>query len=193
MQLPGNYARELLNPRNNYLLPGFFSDQEEQKKVLVSEIQQKYIILREAYRATKPLPQQIASYKTKAVALGRFLLTEIPWAHWPNYLHRTIEHVQEIMMKKGSIGALSAEGSEANNKQTRMYRSLRSRTDSPFNSMTDVLQLGWLVGSKVLQKLASVSIRKYQCSNCGESGHSKRTCLINPSEDSVGSELTNYE
>ena len=91
--------------------------------------------------------------------------------------------MQEILRKKGSAGALSAEGSEANNKQTRMYRTLRSRTDSALNSMTDVLQLGWLVGSRALQNLAEVSIRKYKCSNCGVIGHSKRTCVSNSSSE----------
>ena len=106
------------------------------------------------------------------------MLQYVPWAHWTDYFHHTVEHVQEIIESKGSTGALSAEGSEANNKQTRMYRLLRSRTNSSYNSMSDVLQLGWLVGSKNLQKLGSVSIRKYQCSGCGEAGHSIRTCSV---------------
>ena len=118
LQIPGNYAMELLHPRNKDLLPGFFTDNEKDKKVIIHEIQRMYTILRETYRATKPLPQQTDNYKDDAIRLGRYLNTIIPWASWPNYNHRTFEHVQEIIRKKGSAGALSAEGSEANNKQT---------------------------------------------------------------------------
>ena len=110
--------------------------------------------------------------------LGRQRLKDFPWANWPNYLHRTIEHVQKIIETKGSLGALFAEGSEGNNKQTRLFRSLRSRTSSAANSMDDFLQLCWLLGSKKLQKHSETSVRAYHCSKCGECEHSSRTCPV---------------
>ena len=183
LQIPGNYARELLDLSQNHLLSDFLSVEDTHNRELISDINGRFIHLRSTYRATKPLPQYVSQYKCDAVCWGRYVKSKLPWAGWPNYFHRIIEHVQEIIIKKGSTGALSAEGSEANNKQTRMYRSLRSRTDSPANSMADVLQLGWLVGSRELQKLGSVSIRKYRCGNCGESGHSKRSCSASLQED----------
>ena len=45
--------------------------------------------------------------------------------------------------------------------------------------MEDVLELGWLVKSKPLQKLAETSKHQYLCSNCGDERHSKRSCPRN--------------
>ena len=91
LQIPGNYARELMHPRNKDLLPGFFTDAaEKDKKVIIHEIQRMYTILRETYRATKPLPQQTDNYKDDAIRLGRYLNTIIPWANYLG-LNLTIE------------------------------------------------------------------------------------------------------
>ena len=179
LQLPGNYAREILAEGNGNLLPDFLDGRHAFNKRCLREIIRQFRWLRMVYRAKIPNKDDVASYKQKAVQLGRQLIQVFPWASWPNYLHRIFEHVQQIIEEKGSVGSLSAEGSEANNKQTRLFRTLRSCTFSADSSMEDVLELGWLVTSKPLQTLAETSKRQYLCSNCGDEGHSKRSCPRN--------------
>ena len=123
------------------LLLGFHDEVPEDEKahiVHLKEIQELYSTIRSIYRATKPKPDDIQGYKVIAMDLGRKLLINFKWANWTNYLHRTIEHVQQILSERGSTGAFSTEGSEANNKQTRMYCLLRSRTSNAANSMDDI-------------------------------------------------------
>ena len=85
--------------------------------------------------------------------------------------------MQELIEKHGSFGALSAEGVEAGNKQVRLFRTLYSRTSSVQLSMEDIIELSWLVSDKTLQRISKTSTRSYVCGNCGEEGHSRRTCL----------------
>ena len=51
--------------------------------------------------------------------MEKMLIEHFDYAPWPNYLHKVIEHVQEILADPegpGSIGAFSGEGNEAGNK-----------------------------------------------------------------------------
>ena len=76
---------------------------------------------RKVYRANEPMkdfPHDVLQYKVKAVEMGRQSMDEFGYAAWPNYLHKTIEHMQEIIVNPDgvmSVGALS-EGNEAGNK-----------------------------------------------------------------------------
>ena len=175
LQLPGNYVREMLSDKNINLLPNFLRSTEGSKAL--KEIIQEYNWLRKVYRAKNPDPRDVSVYKERVVALAKHLLKEFPWALWPNYFHRVVEHVQELIEKHGSVGALSAEGVEAGNKQVRLFRTLFSCTSSAQLSMEDIIQLSWLVSSKTLQKISRTSTRSYVCGKCGEEGHSTRTCL----------------
>ena len=158
------------------MLPDFLSEEQTEEKKALKEVNQQYCELRRVYRARHPRKQEVLVYKENAVKMGQKLIKKFPWARWPNYLHRVIEYVQEIIEKKGSTGAFRAEGSEGNNKQTLLFRMLRSRTSSAASSMEDVLKICWLVTSKKLQRIAKTSTRSYCCSNCGDNGHSVRTC-----------------
>ena len=137
LQLSGNYAREILAEGNGNLLPDFLDGRHAFNKRCLREISRQLRCLRMVYRAKTPDKDDVASYKQKAVQLGRQLIQVFPWPSWPNYLRRIFEHVQQIIEEKGSVGSLSAEGSKANNKQT-----LRRRKFSADSSMEDVLELG---------------------------------------------------
>ena len=128
LQLPGNYVREILSDKIVCLLhvSHFLGSIEGSKAP--KDILQQYNWLRRVYRAKNPDPVDVSVYKKKAVALAKLLLKEFPWALWPNYFHWVVEHVQELIEKHGSVGALSAEDVEAGNKQVRLFRTLYSRT-----------------------------------------------------------------
>ena len=147
------------------MLPDFLYGRHAFNKRCLREIIRQFRWLGMVYRAKTPNKDDVASYKQKAVQLGRQLIQVFPWASWPNYLHRIFEHVQQ----------------KANNKQTLLFRTLRSSTFSALadSSMEDVSELGWLVTSKPLQKLAETSKRQCLCSNCGDERHSKRSCPRN--------------
>ena len=139
LQLLGNYVREILSDKNVCLLSDFLGSIEGSKAL--KDILQQYNWFRRVYRAKNPDPVDVSVYKKKAVALAKLLLKEFPWALWPNYFHRVVEHVQELIEKHGSVGALSAKGVEAGNKQVRLFRTLYLRTSSAQLSMEDIIEL----------------------------------------------------
>ena len=131
--------REILSDKNVCLLSDILGNTEGSKAL--KDIFQQYNWLRRVYRAKNPDPVDVSVYKKKDVALAKLLLKDFPWALWPNYFHQVVEHVQVLIEKHGSVGALSAEGVEAGNKQVRLFRILYSRTSSAQLSMEDIIEL----------------------------------------------------
>lgn len=120
-------------------------------------------------------------YKLCAVDMGQLLLTNFEYVHWPNYLHKIIEHTEQLIddpSGPGAIGSFSSEGNEAVNKLFRRFRKNLSRRGSTYGSLCDVLKLRWLYSSKALAKLAEKEYKKNKCSLCFQSGHNRRTCPL---------------
>lgn len=70
-------------------------------------------------------PQDVANYKKVAVEIGQMLIDNFGYCLWPNYLHKVIEHMQEIIQHEdgpGTVGGLSGEGNESGNKSFRHFR-----------------------------------------------------------------------
>nr|XP_054766947.1 V(D)J recombination-activating protein 1-like [Lytechinus pictus] len=147
----------------------------------LSSVLEKFRSLRKVYRALKPVRDKVTKCKVTAVKMGRELLDNFGYVMWPNYLHKLIEHVQDILDVPDSIGALSGEGSEAANKLFRHLRKYASRSTVE-ESLREVLWFHWMYTSPKLRALRATSLvkRKYHCSICGE-GHSKLTCPSTPS------------
>jgi hypothetical protein len=98
---------------------------------------------------------------------------------WPNYLHKVIEHVQEIIEDRegvGSVGMLSGEGNECGNKVFRHFRKMLSRRTCAIDSLRDVLYLHWLYSSPKLQFIGKIHSTQKRCSKCLGLGHNMRTC-----------------
>ena len=118
-------------------------------------------------------------YKKTAVQMGQLLMEHFSFARWPDYLHKIIEHVQEILEDPngpGSIGAFSSEGNEAGNKLLRLFRKNYSNRGDSYKGLEDVIKLHWLYSSLTLETLATVEHRRYRCSKCLEFGHNKNNC-----------------
>lgn len=111
--------------------------------------------------------------------MGQMLIDNFGYCPWPNYLHKVIEHVQEIIQHEdgpGTVGGLSGEGNEGGNKIFRHFRMHLSRRGDSYGLLRDVLWLHWLYTSPALQRLASVVHTQHRCSVCFQVGHNKRTC-----------------
>ncbi|XP_033635628.1 V(D)J recombination-activating protein 1-like [Asterias rubens] len=177
LMMPGNFARDLFNHTkvDNFL--SLIPDEDRKQKL--KEILNIFVCLRKVYRSTHPNQEDVCLYKDKAVEMGRLLLVNFTYVGWPNYLHKIIEHVQEIIQDPegpGAVGTISGEGNEAANKLFRELRGHFSRKTDESQSLKDIIWYHWLYTSPKLRRISHVKARKYQCSNCNELGHNARSC-----------------
>lgn len=177
--LPGNYAKLLFDPKNEEHFLSLIPD--ETHKENLASVLRMFQSLRSVYRATEPTtsPDAVNTYKNRAVEMGKLLILHFPYAPITNYLHKIVEHVQEIIDDPHgihSVGALSSEGNEAGNKVFRKLRKSHARTSSPVQCLRDIMWLHWLYTSPKLRTLAAVHRNKQRCSNCHMLGHNWKTC-----------------
>nr|AJO68011.1 RAG1L [Branchiostoma belcheri] len=188
LMMAGNYARELFKAEHADKLVALV-DKPDRKSALV-EVLAKFRQLRKVYRANWPLndmSDEVRQYKAKAVEMANDLKTHFPYAPCTNYLHKVIEHVQELIEHPsgvGSVGALSSEGNEAGNKLFRQLRLGHARKGNTYNGLRDVLCTHWLYTSKTLRDKAAVTERSLCCGRCGGVGHNVRTCTADIESDS---------
>ena len=177
----GNYARVLFDKEHENdiiaLIPGKRAD-------LVRQLLDQFRPLRSVYRARNPIKDmadEVSQFKTKAVSMGAFLIENFHYVAWPNYLHKVIEHTQEIIEHPGgpgTVGGLSGEGNEGGNKVFRQFRRDLSRKCSTESSLVDVLKMHWLYSCRPLQQISKVSLQERSCSWCRSSGHYNTTCKL---------------
>ena len=181
LMMPGNYARTLFTTDHSILLSLICNDERKKK---LSEIVCLFNELRTVYRCLNPLadiPDNVFNYKRTALKMAGILLQDFDYVSWPNYLHKIIEHVQELICHPDgvkSVGSLSSEGNEAGNKLFRLFRKNIARRGSTYGGLVDVLNYHWLYSSKVLGKLAEVEHRKNKCSLCHLNTHIRRNCPL---------------
>ena len=123
LMMPGNYSRVLFDESNTDIILQIIPDEDIKQNLKV--VFQKFRFLRKVYRARHPEKEDVANYKSVAVEMGKLLIKHFNYANWPNYLHKIIEHVQEILEDPNgprSIGAFSGEGNEGGNKLFRLFR-----------------------------------------------------------------------
>ena len=180
LMMPGNYARTLFDSKSESIVCEQIANPE--KRLAMSKVLSQFRELRKIYRAKSPksmYPQEVRLYKANAVDMGKFILEHYSYVDWPNYLHKIIEHVQELIEHEsgpGSIGMFSSEGNEGGNKVFRHFRKHLSRKGDVLGGLKDVLQLHWLYSSKTLQELSSVTHKQNRCSVCFEAGHKRNNC-----------------
>ena len=91
---PGNHARVIFNKENEEVIIGLIDD-GEQYDILIS-ILDNFQFMQSVYCAIKPDPLYVAICKKIAVEVGEPVKTHSNVACQPTYLHKHIEHVQEI-------------------------------------------------------------------------------------------------
>ncbi len=176
LMMVGNFARELFKEKNEKVILEFLDETDRADFAVALG---KFRDLQAVYSATEPDPINIASFKAKAVSFGKFVLETYPWANWPNYMHKLIEHGQEIMQKYGTLAGMSSEGNEALNKVFRKYIRDNSFQGNMKISLENVLTTTWLSSSQELIRLSSYTGSSHVCSICHTSGHNKKTCEQN--------------
>ena len=181
LMMPGNYARVLFDKNNTedvlFLIPS------DEKKKLLALILEKFRFLRKIYRSNHPLAEyrnEVDRYKAVAIEMAKLLIEHFQYVQWPNYLHKVIEHPQEIILHPdgpGTIGGISGEGNEAGNKVFRTMRQNLTKKSGVKDSLLGVLKLHWLYSSPKLRKVGKVVTEKRVCSLCLRQGHNIRTCM----------------
>ena len=181
LMMPGNYARSLFSTPHTILLRLI---ENEDRRERLSVVLEKFNELREVYRCLCPMkdiPEKVHLYKQNSVAFGQLLIQNFQYADWPNYLHKVIEHVQQLILDPngpGSVGAFSSEGNECGNKLFRHFRKNLSRRGSVVGSLRDVLHVHWLYSCPKLVNIAEIQRRKNKCSKCLSEDHIIRNCPL---------------
>ena len=111
LMMPGNYARTLFDSKHENAVCELIVDPD--RKALMTELLCQFRRLRTIYRAKSPktdYPEEVKLYKMSAVKMGKFLLENYSFVEWPNYLHKVIEHVQDLEASVCSVAkVMSAE------------------------------------------------------------------------------------
>ena len=164
LMMPGNYSRMLFDESNESHILSLIKNYE--KKTQISNLLTKFRCMRKIQRAVNPreqYPEDTKSYKETAVSFGQSLLNDFSYAKWPNYIHKVIEHVQELIEAEngpGTVGGLSGEGNEGGNKIFRHFRKNLARKGDTYGALRDVLWVHWLYSSPKLVSLAMKSHSK---------------------------------
>ncbi|KAK3089575.1 hypothetical protein FSP39_004762 [Pinctada imbricata] len=178
LMMPGNYARAIFDSKNENSVLDLIEDDERKCKVRL--LLQKFRFMRMIYRAVDPkvqYPSETKMYKETAIEFGKILINDFDYAKWPNYIHKVIEHVQELNENgPGTVGGLSSEGNEGGNKIFRHFRKNLARRGSTYGGLRDVLWGHWLYSSPSLTKLSAKSKSEQRCSACRSLGHNIRNC-----------------
>lgn len=188
LMMPGNYARVMFDPSNASCLLDLITDRK--KRESLGEVLDLFRQMRTVYRANNPtqnFQEEVRAFEINAVKMGRKIIENFEYARWSNYLHKIIEHTQELIQEDDgimSVGALSGEGNEAGNKLFRLFRKNPARKGKTMHGLIDVLILHWLYSSPKLRGLAEVYHKQTRCTNCHELGHNLRTCKIPDVENS---------
>ena len=158
--LPGNYARILFSQKNEKHILHLLKSEEQKQNF--GKLLTYLRFMNKIFSSNKPkqeFPDEWMLFKSKAIEFGKLLISCFPYARWSNYVHKTIEHVQEVIEIHGTLRAFSGEGNEAGNNATN-----HSRKSGTFDSVNDVLKMHWLYCSFKLKKRSDAARRKYRCS-----------------------------
>ncbi|XP_072042074.1 V(D)J recombination-activating protein 1-like [Amphiura filiformis] len=174
---PGNYSRLLLTDKAMAIILPLIP---ENRREYVQQLVDDYNLLKPVWKATKPTescPDLLKKYDENA---SKFIVTlkmffSYTKQNMPNYLHKTLAHVPELIEKYGSVGAFSSEPNEHGNKLFRLFRKMNARQQSDFE-LKDILKFHWLYTVKSIHELADRTSIHQKCSFCAETGHKRTTC-----------------
>ncbi|XP_042268581.1 V(D)J recombination-activating protein 1 [Thunnus maccoyii] len=155
MRMNGNYARRLMTQEAVEVVCELVPSEERRENL--RELMRLYLQMKPVWRATYPAkecPDQLCRYSFNSQSFADLLSSAFKYRYngkIPNYMHKTLAHVPEIIERDGSIGAWASEGNESANKLFRRFRKMNARQSKAFE-LEDVLKHHWLYTSKYLQK-----------------------------------------
>ena len=109
--------------------------------------------------------------------ISEYLTTNFKWAYLNDTLHATIHHAPElILLNDGySLGALSEEGLEGNNKDIRNYLETHSRKTSVTDQITDVMHRLLERSDPAIIVIIQQQRKQKKCAVCGSVDHTIRS------------------
>ena len=120
---------------------------------------------------------EVASFQQLCKSFSLHLIQSFPWARLNHTLHATVHHSPELMQMNDcySLGSLSEEGLESNNKDIRNFLLTHSRKMSHQLQLTDVMHR--LLERSFPEIADIVSLQRFQkrCKECGSTDHTIRS------------------
>ena len=120
---------------------------------------------------------EVASFQQLCKSFSLHLIQSFPWARLNHTLHETVHHSPELMQMNDcySLGSLSEEGLESNNKDIRNFLLTHSRKMSHQLQLTDVMHR--LLERSFPEIADIVSLQRFQkrCKECGSTDHTIRS------------------
>ena len=118
MQIQGNEASKILSSHSIEELLMLITDKDQQSKMKILLTEMSY--LNTVIQSMQPKENHsLAEFQQRAIQVQEFLVTEMEWVHFPDYLHIGLCHTVEILEQKDSIGKFSAQSKEGKNKLVR--------------------------------------------------------------------------
>ena len=181
---PGNYSRLLLSEECTRIVLSLI---KAERRAVVEQLIEQYRTLKRVWKATWPLkscPDEVRNYPQNALLFVTTLKTHFAYIenHMPNYVHKLLAHVPELIERYGSVGAYSSEANEHGNKLFRLLRKMCARQNTKYE-LSDILKFHWLYTMRSLQEKAKVVENAQRCSKCFKLGHKVTTCVLRESEN----------
>ncbi len=174
---PGNYSRQFTEQKAVNVMLELIP---EARREIVQQLIDKYNLMKVVWKSSKPTttcPDLVHQYCEHARALMDILKGHFEYMkdNMPNYLHKVVAHVPELIDKFGSVGLYSSEANEHGNKLFRLFRRMNARQNTNYE-LQDILKYHWLYTCRRLQHHVGQE-RQQICSKCKCKGHKSRACL----------------
>lgn len=163
LQIQGNEAEKILNPRNIEDVLSLITNSNHltNMRFLLTEVSYFNVVI----QSLKPKEHHsIAEFDQRAKAFQLFLLEKYPWISWPDYLHVALCHTAEILNVTDSISRYSAQSKEGKNRLTRIFKEHFARKSSNDLNIQDVMTRDWCLSSPILRDHGAPKVvRRRRC------------------------------
>ena len=160
----GNTGRKFFEQRNQSLVVSCVA---EKYKATIADLHEKLSVVLRVVSSCEKVNVEKLDELCKEISL--LIAAKLPWTEINWTLHGTLHHSAELIyLNDGwSLGALSEEALEANNKFVRRYLEQYSRTSSPFLQLTDTMcRLLERSNPEVISYQDGIR-KKLKCDECG--------------------------
>ena len=174
-------GRKFFSEKKRIGVLNLFKAEDETTQVAILEILQGFsVILRVISSKQKVDTREFNEFCLK---IYKLFVETFPWASVPDSVHRVLAHCAEVMAKNGeyALGFFTEEGLEALHKFVRRYRLTHARKCGLEENIHDVFSRLYLQSDPQIRE----NLRPLSCSLCHGSGHTRRSCALNPKREKI--------